>query len=99
MIKSSSGTKAKAPNERLRRNLATVTAPNDSDNKISTTVWQILVDKITGIKFTGFYDKKSSIADKMCERLVQLETMAGKPVQYCEDTRTLDARTHGMVVV
>ena len=40
------------------------------------------MDKRTGMKFTGFYDRKSSILDKICERLVQLETMAGKPVQF-----------------
>ena len=82
MVKSSSGGKANAPNERLFHNLAIVKAPKDSEHKVTKPVWQILVDERTGMKFTGFYDKKSSIVEPTCQRLAYLETMAGRPVQY-----------------
>jgi hypothetical protein len=67
------GVKATVPNEPYFHNFVTVKAPVVVDETVSKSLWQIIIDKATGIKFSQFHKKKNKIVDdtsvwmKACE--------------------------------
>ncbi len=47
--------------------------------KGSSKIWDITVDELTGIPFTGIYNKKNELVECMCQR-IQAQTARGYPV-------------------
>jgi hypothetical protein len=37
--------------------------------KGSSKIWDLTVDELTGILFTGIYNKKNEIVESMCQRI------------------------------
>ncbi len=47
--------------------------------KGSSKIWDLTVDELTGILFTGIYNKKNDFIKSMCQR-IQAQTASGYPV-------------------
>ncbi len=47
--------------------------------KGSSKIWDLTVDELTGIPFTGIYNKKNEFIESMCQR-IQAQTARGYPV-------------------
>ncbi len=48
--------------------------------KGSSKIWDLTVDELTGIPFSGIYNKKKEFGESMCQR-IQAQTARGYPVQ------------------
>ena len=49
------------------------------DDKSFNKIWDLTVDELTGIPFTGIYNKKNEFIESMCQR-IQAQTARGHPV-------------------
>ncbi len=47
--------------------------------KGSSKIWDLTVDELTGISFTGIYNKKNECIESMCQH-IQAQTARGYPV-------------------
>jgi hypothetical protein len=47
--------------------------------KGSSKIWDLTVDELAGIPFTGIYNKKNEFVESMCQR-IQAQTARGYPV-------------------
>jgi hypothetical protein len=47
--------------------------------KGSSKIWDLTVDELTGIPFTGIYNKENVFIESMCQR-IQAQTSRGHPV-------------------
>ena len=78
----STGTKPTAPNGWLYHNLATVKSPKGVDLEVSYSVWQMIVDEHTGLKFSAVYSSKNGILVDTSRKLLGLENTAECPILH-----------------
>jgi hypothetical protein len=67
-------------------------------DKGSSKIWDLTVYELTGIPFTGIYNKKNEFIESMCQR-IQAQTARGYPVlimrqDNAEENKKLDKRLH-----
>jgi hypothetical protein len=77
MPKISTGEQATVINGRWFHDSSTLKV--HKDDKGSNKVWDLTVDELTGIPFTGIYNKKNEFIESMCQR-IQAQTAKGHPV-------------------
>jgi hypothetical protein len=71
---------AKASNERIFLDIATVKSPADGP-KVTKPHWRIMVDEKTQLKFSDFYESKSGMVEPTCEQFQRWKDK-GKPVKF-----------------
>jgi hypothetical protein len=67
-------------------------------DKGSNTIWDLTVAELTGIIFTGIYNKKNVFIESMCQR-IQAQTARGNPVLIMRqdnagENKKLEKRLH-----
>jgi hypothetical protein len=67
--------------------------------KGSSKIWDLFVDELTGIPFTGIYNNKNEFIESMCQR-IQAQTARGYPVLIMRqdnagENKKLENRLHG----
>jgi hypothetical protein len=77
VTKISTGEKATVINGRLFHDSTTMKV--QKGEKGSSKIWDLTVDELTGIPFTGIYNKKNEFIESMCQR-IQAQTARGYPV-------------------
>jgi len=70
---------AKANNERIYLDIATIKAP--SNVNVTKPNWCIMVDERTQLKFSDFFPTKNGMVEPTCAKLMKWK-QAGMPVQY-----------------
>ncbi len=68
------------------------------DDKGSSKIWDLTVDELTGIPFTGIYNMKNEFLESMCQR-IQAQTARGYPVLIMRqdnagENKKLEKRLH-----
>ncbi len=77
MLKISTGEKATVINGRWFQDSSTLKV--HKGEKGSSKIWDLTVDELTGIPFTGIDNKKNEFVESMCQR-IQAQTARGYPV-------------------
>ncbi len=77
VLKISTGEKATVINGRWYHD--SLTLKLHKGEKSSSKIWDLTVDELTGIPFTGIYNKKNEFIESMCQR-IQARTARGHPV-------------------
>ena len=80
VAKTSSGEKTKDVNGRWYHDISTVKSRDKSLN-VSTPQWHMIVDELSGLKYSQFYAKKSAFVEPMLG-MMQKAQQNGKPVQF-----------------
>ncbi len=67
-------------------------------DKGSNKIWDLTVDELTGIPFTGIYNKKNKFIETMCQQ-IQAQTARGHPVlimrqDNARENKKLEKRLH-----
>jgi hypothetical protein len=77
MLKISTGEKAKVINGRWFHDSSTL--KECKGEKGSSKIWDLTVDELTGIPFSGIYNKKNEFIESMCQ-CIQAQTARDYPV-------------------
>jgi hypothetical protein len=77
--KISTGENATVVNGRWFHGSSTLNVHKGAGDKSSSKIWDLTVDELTGIPFTGIYNKKHEFIESMCQR-IQAQTARGCPV-------------------
>ncbi len=95
--KISTGDKATVINGRWFHDSSTLKV--HKGEKGSSKIWDLTVDELlTGIPFTGIYNKKNEFIESMCQR-IQAQTAKGRPVLIMRqdnagENKKLEKRLH-----
>ena len=66
--KTSSSPKSTVPNGRIYADISVIRPPEKSDVKVTRANWFLMVDELTGMKFTSFHSAKNGIVQPTCEK-------------------------------
>ena len=79
--KISNSPKSTVPNGRIYADISVIRPPEKSDVKVTRANWFLMVDELTGMKFTSFHSAKNGIVQPTCEKW-NLWKQQGVPVAH-----------------
>jgi len=98
--KISGGVPATKPNERMGLDITSVKVPNDIMATVTEPHWRIIVDELTGMKFSNFYKTKNQMVEQTAERFYSWKAN-GIPVKHLRmdnagENKALQARVNSV---